>query len=193
MSRIESGVNVSEVEQFQFGERQVRVIDLDGEPWWVARDVCDVLEIERVDSSLRSLDDDERGTHTVSTPGGYQPMAIVNESGLYSLILRSRKPEAKTFKKWVTSEVLPAIRRTGGYQIAPVSVEVIVRAALAEMAHNEHVVPAAGRILSFKRWHKPDKGIKAFVQLALDLDIRLPGIEAGAKKEIAGGKENAGR
>ncbi len=66
-----------------------------GDPWWVAKDVVEILDIERTDSALRSLDEDERGTHTVSTPGGPQPLSIISEPGLYSLILRSRKPEAK--------------------------------------------------------------------------------------------------
>ncbi|WNI17601.1 phage antirepressor [Actinacidiphila sp. ITFR-21] len=93
----------------------VRVLMINGAPWWVARDVCSVLEMERPDAALRGLDDDEKGAHTVSTPGGDQRMSVINESGLYSMILRSRKAEARAFKKWITGEVLPEIRRTGGY------------------------------------------------------------------------------
>lgn len=93
----------------------IRIVTKDGEPWFVARDVCKVLEITKVDSAIRNLDADEKGAHTVSTPGGNQEMTIVSEAGLYSLILRSRKPEAKAFKRWVTHEVLPSIRKTGAY------------------------------------------------------------------------------
>ena len=93
----------------------VRIVEKDGEPWFVARDVCKVLEITKVDAAIRNLDADEKGAHTVSTPGGNQEMTIVSEAGLYSLILRSRKPEAKAFKRWVTHEVLPSIRKTGAY------------------------------------------------------------------------------
>ena len=93
----------------------VRIVEKGGEPWFVARDVCKVLEITKVDSAIRNLDADEKGAHTVSTPGGNQEMTIVSEAGLYSLILRSRKPEAKAFKRWVTHEVLPSIRKTGAY------------------------------------------------------------------------------
>ena len=93
----------------------IRIVEKDGEPWFVARDVCKVLEITKVDSAIRNLDADEKGAHTVSTPGGNQEMTIVSEAGLYSLILRSRKPEAKAFKRWVTHEVLPSIRKTGAY------------------------------------------------------------------------------
>ncbi|MGW1261168.1 phage antirepressor [Streptomyces drozdowiczii] len=95
--------------------KRVRVLMVDGAPWWVARDVCNVLEMERPDAALRGLDDDEKGAQSVSTPGGDQRMSVINESGLYSMILRSRKAEAKAFKKWITGEVLPEIRRTGGY------------------------------------------------------------------------------
>lgn len=91
---------------------------IDGNPWFVARDVCDCLGLDSSNLS-KLLDEDEKGSYTVRTLGGYQMMLTVNESGLYSLILRSRKPEAKTFKRWITHEVLPSIRKTGGYGNAP--------------------------------------------------------------------------
>jgi len=89
-----------------------------GEPWRVLADVCKVLEIRNSRDAGDRLDDDERGSVLVDTLGGLQSMTAINESGLYSLILTSRKPSAKRFKKWVTSEVLPAIRKTGGYMLA---------------------------------------------------------------------------
>ena len=88
---------------------------LEGEPWFVAADVCRALELERTNRALSRLDDDEKGTHSVSTPGGRQMMSIVSESGLYALVLSSRKPEAKALKRWITHEVIPSIRKTGGY------------------------------------------------------------------------------
>lgn len=100
---------------FNFGEKPIEVHTVNGEPWWVGRDVCEVLGISQPHRSIAQLDDDEKGRHTVTTLGGRQEVVIVNEAGLYSLILRSRKPEAKAFKRWITHEVLPAIRRTGGY------------------------------------------------------------------------------
>ncbi len=95
----------------QFG--QVRTIQRDGAPWFVAADVCRVLEVDRTAS--RRLDDDEKDVYSTHTPGGDQEMTIVNESGLYALVLGSRKPEAKAFKRWVTHEVIPAIRKHGAY------------------------------------------------------------------------------
>lgn len=100
----------------------LRVVERDGKPWFVARDVQQALRLTNIATTTALLDADEKGIHTVETRGGAQPAAIVSESGLYSLLLRSRRPEAKVFKKWVTSEVLPAIRKTGGYMAPSVAV-----------------------------------------------------------------------
>jgi prophage antirepressor-like protein len=88
---------------------------INNEPWFVAKDVCDALNLSNVTESLRGLDEDEKLTSAVLRAGQNREMNLVNESGLYSLIFQSRKPEAKSFRKWVTSEVLPAIRKTGAY------------------------------------------------------------------------------
>ncbi|WP_274434822.1 phage antirepressor [Alicyclobacillus sp. ALC3] len=107
--------NQTALELFQFENRDVRVVSIDGEPWFVAKDVCDVLGLSNMRSSLALLDDDEKGVHTMDTLGGKQQVSVVNEPGLYSLILRSRKDEAKRFKRWITHEVIPQIRKTGSY------------------------------------------------------------------------------
>ena len=99
---------------FSYGKQEIRVItDEQGNSWWVARDVCKVLGLSNTTVALQPLDDDEKGVRKVYTLGGIQGMT---ESGLYALLLRSNKPAAKPFRKWVTSEVLPAIRKTGCYQ-----------------------------------------------------------------------------
>lgn len=90
----------------------------DGEPMFVAKDVCAALEVKNSRDALARLDDDEKGVVLTDTPGGEQQMQAVNEAGLYVLVLSSRKPEAKAFKRWVTHEVLPALRRDGGYMVA---------------------------------------------------------------------------
>jgi prophage antirepressor-like protein len=100
---------------FDYSGRQVRTVQVDGEPWFVAAGVCAVLEHTNPTAAVASLDDDEKGLRNVETLGGAQRLVVINESGLYSLILRSRKPEAKPFKRWVTHEVLPSIRKNGGY------------------------------------------------------------------------------
>lgn len=105
-------------ENEQFGT--VRIIEQDGEPWFVAADVCRALEIGNPSDALRRLDDDEKMTLDLTDShsgkrGGAQSISVVNEPGLYSLVLGSRKPEAKVFKRWITHDVIPAIRKTGGY------------------------------------------------------------------------------
>lgn len=103
---------------FDYGELNVRVIDdAGGVPWFVAKDVCTVLEHTDARKSVAGLDDDEKELKRVPTPGGLQELWTVNESGLYTLILRSNKPKAKPFRKWITSEVLPALRKTGRYEM----------------------------------------------------------------------------
>lgn len=105
--------NLMNFENPEFGA--VRSILIDGDPWFVAADVCKALELEKTNRALSRLDDDEKGAHSVSTPGGRQRMSIISESGLYSLILGSRKPEARAFKRWITHEVIPSIRKHGAY------------------------------------------------------------------------------
>lgn len=97
----------------EFG--QVRTVVQGEDVWFVAKDVADVLEYRDTHNMVRFLDEDEKDTHQVSTLGGNQTMKVINESGLYSAILKSKKPQAKSFKKWVTSEVLPSIRKHGAY------------------------------------------------------------------------------
>lgn len=97
----------------------IRVQIIDNEPWFCGKDVCEVLSISNHNDALSRLDDDERRGSVLPTPSGSQSMTLVNESGLYHLIFQSRKPEAKSFRKWVTSEVLPSIRKTGGYTMQP--------------------------------------------------------------------------
>lgn len=103
---------------FNFEKRDVRVVMKGSEPWFVAKDVCDVLEIQNArDTIARVLDEDEKGVDKIDTLGGAQEMNVINESGVYTLVMRSNKPEAKRFRKWVTSEVLPALRKTGSYSV----------------------------------------------------------------------------
>lgn len=97
----------------QFGS--IQAIEIDHEPWFVAKGVCEILELGNPRSSLALLDEDEKGVHSVDTPGGAQNMTIISEPGLYALILKSRKPQAKAFRRWVTHEVIPSIRRHGLY------------------------------------------------------------------------------
>ncbi|CAD5983892.1 putative protein HI_1418 [Planktothrix rubescens] len=105
---------------FNFNSTEIRVTFENNQFWWVATDVCSALEILNPSDALKRLDEDEKGKVSTYTPGGEQEMLCVNESGLYSLILGSRKKQAKVFKRWVTGEVLPSIRQTGSYNSKPV-------------------------------------------------------------------------
>jgi len=106
---------MSALDIFTYSGQQVRTVLVDGEAWFVAADVCRILEHTNPTMALAGLDDDEKGLRNVDTLGGQQSMAVINEPGLYSLIIRSRKEEARAFKRWVTHEVLPAIRKTGQF------------------------------------------------------------------------------
>lgn len=104
---------MTEIQRFDFKGAALRTLtDENGEPWFVAKDVCDILGHSNVSMALDRLDDDERSKFNLGRQGETN---IVNEAGLYVLVLGSRKPEAHEFKRWVTHEVLPQIRRTGGY------------------------------------------------------------------------------
>ena len=107
------------VNNFFYGSNLVRVALVDGEPRFLAADLARVLGYRDANTAIRKVHLDEKGTHIVRTPGGDQEMAVVTEPGLYSLVMGSRRPEAQAFKRWVTHEVLPAIRKTGRYETAP--------------------------------------------------------------------------
>lgn len=109
---------MNELRTWDFSGLEVRTVEANGEPWWVLSDVCKVLELTTPARVAERLEDDEKGMSLIHTPGGDQNMSIINESGLYSVILRSDKPQAKPFRKWVTGEVLPAIRKTGVYAVS---------------------------------------------------------------------------
>ena len=103
----------------------MRTVLKDGEPWFVAADVCRALEIGDTHKAVERLDNDEKGRSLIPTLGGEQELLIVNEPGLYTLVLGSRKPEARAFKRWITHEVIPSIRKHGGYLTPPTIAELL--------------------------------------------------------------------
>ncbi len=109
----------NELQVFNFdGQYEVRVIEQAGEPWFVGKDVADILGYSNTRDALsKHVDDEDKGVAKCDTLGGMQELTIINESGLYSLILSSKLLTAKRFKRWITSEVLPSIRRTGAYSL----------------------------------------------------------------------------
>lgn len=114
---------MTKIQVFEYQSNKVRTVDMDGAPWFVLKDVCEVLGLGNSRMVSDRLDEDEKGVSKIDTLGGVQNVTIINESGLYNVILRSDKPEAKPFRKWVTSEVLPSIRKTGSYTMPKLSKE----------------------------------------------------------------------
>src|SRR5690606_8936963 len=143
---------MSELIAFQFREtgQAVRTVMVDGEPWFVAADVCAALGIGNPRQAVSHLDGDEVRQVPVTTTDGSGrtlPTNVINEPGLYSLILRSRKPEAKAFKRWITHEVLPAIRKTGGY-ISPAATDEQLAAIIGRARAQMEVLRLADGLVS---------------------------------------------
>ena len=108
---------MNNIKTFNFEGNEVRTSFKYGNVWWVAKDVCDVLGIKNNRDVIARLDTDEKGVDTIDTLGGQQEVSVINESGLYNIILLSRKPEAKKFRRWITHDVLPSIRKHGLYAV----------------------------------------------------------------------------
>lgn len=163
----------------------VRAMLRDDGPWFVAADVCAALTIGNSRDALDRLDADEKGVGSIDTLGGLQQLATVNESGLYSLILGSRKPEAKPFKRWVTSEVLPQIRKTGAYTTAMPALPQSFAQALRALADKteEAERQAAALALAAPKVEMVDKymdatGTQTFRQVAKLLQAKEPAFRA---------------
>lgn len=162
---------MNDLRVFTYQDKPLRTVEKNGELWWVLKDVCGVLGITNHSNVTVRLDDDEKALHLVEDPNGQaQQTSIVNEPGLYSVILRSDKPEAKDFKRWVTHEVLPSIRRTGAYAVAPVQpmtpAQLLAAQAqvLVDMERRMDVVHGQTQALEAK----VDTAIKAFARPAED-------------------------
>lgn len=125
----------------------LRSVSINSAPWFIASDVCKALSIGNPSQAVQALDEDQRGITSTETPGGRQDMIVIDESGLYSLVLRSRKASAKTFRKWVTGTVLPSIRRDGLYiagQEKPITDDLTLPELLAQLGSIQAKVDAVG-------------------------------------------------
>lgn len=127
---------MANIQVFEYQNNKVRTVDVDGEAWFVLKDVCEVLHLGTTAKVAERLDDDEKGMNQIHTPGGTQNVTVVNESGLYHVILRSDKPGAAPFRRWVTNDVLPAIRKTGSYNAPQLTRSQLLATALIA-AHEE--------------------------------------------------------
>ncbi|MEK4185619.1 BRO family protein [Paenibacillus sp. FSL L8-0494] len=145
---------MNQLQQFMYGHQEMRTLNIEGEPWFVAKDVCEVLEIANPTQAINRLDTDERAMLNIGRQGEAN---VVNEYGLYSLILGSRKPEAKQFKRWITHDVIPSIRKTGGYMI-PQTMPETLRLLAAEIEKNQ-AIEAENKQLAIEAAEK-DKKLK---------------------------------
>lgn len=173
-------------ENQEFGK--IRAVEIDGEPWFVGKDVALALGYKDTINALKAHvdDEDKRGGWRITTPSGVQEMTVINESGLYSLVLSSKLPTAKKFKRWVTSEVLPSIRRTGGY-ILPKDYPSALR-ALADSEERRIALEAENKALAPKAEYFDD-----LVERNLLTGFRETAKEIGAKpkqfvKDLLDGK-----
>lgn len=176
---------MNELQIFNYNGNEVRTVQIDGEPWWVLKDVCGVLDIEQPTRVAERLEEDEVSqTHVIDSLGRKQNTYIINESGLYNVILRSDKPQAKPFRKWVTNEVLPSIRKTGGYQLPQMSKE--LRAIIMQDQKIQEVENRVNRVQEDLDEFKEEMPL-----LALDCDrisraVHIKGVEClGGKDSMA--------
>ncbi len=151
------------IQRFNFGDWAIRIEVIDGEPWFVAADVCAALDIINPSHAVTRLDEADLANSYVSSSGQRRSMKIVNESGLYDLVLDSRKPEAKKFRKWITSEVLPSIRKTGSYGAAPVRelsrmdlIEMAMESEKARLALKAKIVELQPKVEAFQQFIEAD-------------------------------------
>lgn len=142
--------DMGQLTRFLFEGMEVRSVVLDGEMWSVGVDLAKVLGFRDAHTALRGLDEDERGTQILCTPGGDQQVLIVNESGLYHLLFMSKKSEARRFRRKVTQEILPSIRRTGHYQLPMVSGNALNPSVLAVLTREKVFPPIVSISEGFK-------------------------------------------
>ncbi|WP_455904684.1 BRO family protein [Microbacterium sp.] len=177
---------MSALEVSRFDGVELRTVVVDGEPWFVAADVATILGYRMASDFTRRLDGEEKGTHPVRTPGGEQTMSVVSESGLYVAIIGSQVESARDFKRWVTREVIPSIRRTGSYSTTPALTEdEIVHQALAITARRveqletrvAELEPVAAHAETFRQ----ADGLRTIGDLANDFKAhcaaRFPGVK----------------
>lgn len=158
---------MNDLQILNYHNTPLRTVEREGELWWVLKDVCEVLGIVKHTNVATRLDDDEKGACLVGTPSGQQNMIVVNEPGLYNVILRSDKPEAKDFKRWVTHEVLPTIRQKGSYSVPAMSPAQLIAAQaqlLVDMERRMDEMQGQTQALE----EKVDKATKAFSRPAED-------------------------
>lgn len=172
----------NQLQTFSYNNTPIRTVEKNGEPWWVLKDVCDVLDISDTNRTAERLDEDELTRVKLVSGGQNREMYIINESGLYNVILRSDKPQAKPFRKWVTSEVLPSIRKTGAYTAPTAQTLAADKRASAMLINAKARVAASLRQLYDRAGVKPEYQAMAMSDFFADDGIILPRIALQSTK-----------
>jgi hypothetical protein len=185
----------NELQVFQYEAQQVRTVNKEDEPWFIARDVCEVLAIANTSQALARLPDVMKGLSTVDTPGGKQTVTVITEAGLYKLAFSSRKDEAEKFTNWVASDVLPQIRKTGNYSL-PSSKNVygILRGLVDDLERQDQQIAAVNLrvdkvIKGIPALPVPSNASEEFVtpsQIGRMFNPRLSGQEVNRLMKLAG-------
>lgn len=150
---------MQELQIFNFEELPVRTLTVDEEPYFVGKDVAEILGYKRTADAIREhVDAEDKGVGKIQTPGGMQNVTIINESGLYSLIFSSKLDSAKRFKRWVTSDVLPVIRKTGTYQVPSDPMQALELMFEATKQTKEEIESVKADVIDLKDNQKLDAG-----------------------------------
>ena len=169
---------------FDFETSPVRIVLRDEQPWWVATDISSLLGYRDAPNMVRMLDEDQKDTHSVSTLGGVQSLFVISEGGMFTCVIRSKRPEAKRFLRWITDEVLPAIFRTGTYSISahPEPVEGPHRAYLADDTRYRLDLDA---VALYRRLAGKAAALGLWATLGLPQPLATPAIDDGLAAALA--------
>lgn len=170
---------MSDLQIFNFESTEIRTQLIDDDPWFVAKDVCDILDISNSRDAVSRLDDDEKATVGLTDGSQIRNYSIVNEFGLYNLVLSSRKPEAKIFKRWVTHEVIPSIRKTGGYQISKNPWDTLTLMFEASKQTKEEVDEVKSRVINLEENVSIDPGKYSYIGKRISQKVH----QVGKKRE----------
>lgn len=162
---------------FNFENHEVRTQVIDDEPWFVAKDVCDILEISNSRDAVSRLDDDEKATVGLTDGSQIRNYSIVNEFGLYNLVLSSRKTEAKVFKRWITHDVIPSIRKTGGYQVKSDPWDTLTLMFEASKQTKDQVDEVKTRVINLEENVSIDPGKYSYIGKCISRKVRQVGKE----------------
>lgn len=165
------------IQIFNFDEKKVRTQVIDDEPWFIAKDVCDILEISNNRDAIGRLDDDEKATVGLTDGSQIRNYSIVNEFGLYNLVLSSRKPEAKVFKRWITHDVIPSIRKTGGYQVSKDPIEALRLMLQATEETKEEVEDVKNRVVNLEENVSINPGKYSYISKRISQKVHQVGKE----------------